>query len=156
MGGLCSIATDFKIFKCCFPFQFLKSKFAVGHFHITTQLQSVRSDDSVIYSTTSPLHHFYYIHFASDSNYDPNPAASGRFIDSTTLPLQGDPIHNVCDVPYHLHHGSLLIGESFLQSHTARLNHNTSDSADDSVILRINTLHLLCDMKMPHRNFVSF
>jgi hypothetical protein len=89
-----------KFFKCCFPFQFLKrSKFAVGHFHITTQLLSVRSDDSIIYSTTSPLHHFYYIHFASDSNYDPNPAASGRFIDSTTLPLHGDPINNVCDVP---------------------------------------------------------
>jgi hypothetical protein len=86
--------------KCCFPFQFLKrSKFSVGHFHITTLLQSVRSDDSIIYSTTSPLHHFYYIHFASDSYYDPNPAASGRLIDSTTLPLHGDPIHNVCDVP---------------------------------------------------------
>jgi hypothetical protein len=89
-----------------------RSKFAVGHFHITTQLQSVRSDDSVIYSTTSPLHHFYYIHFASDSNYDPNPAASGRFIDSTTLPLHGDPIHNVCD-GYSSHHESLLMGNQF-------------------------------------------
>jgi hypothetical protein len=28
---------------------------------------------------------------------------------------------------------------SFLISHTARLNHNTSVSPDDSVILRINT-----------------
>jgi hypothetical protein len=126
-----------KFLKCCSPFQFLKrSKFAVGHFHITMQLQSVRSDDSIIYSTTSPLHHFYYIHFVSDSSYDPNPAASGRFIDSTTLPLMG--IQFIMFVMYRSHHGSVLIGESFLLSHTARLNHNTSDSADDSVTLRIN------------------
>jgi hypothetical protein len=49
-----------KFLKCCYPFQFLKRiKFAAGHFHITTQLLSVRSDDSIIYSTTSPLHRFY-------------------------------------------------------------------------------------------------
>jgi hypothetical protein len=83
-------------------------------------------------STTSPLHRFYYIHFPSVSNYDLNPAVSVRFIDSTTLPLHGDPIHNVI---YRLHHGSLLIGESFLLSHTARLNHNTSVSDDDSLTL---------------------
>jgi hypothetical protein len=35
------------------------------------------------------------MHFASVSNYDSNPAVS----DSTTLPLHGDPIHNVCDIP---------------------------------------------------------
>jgi hypothetical protein len=69
------------------------------HFHITTQLLSVRSDDSIIYSTTSPLHRFYYIHFPSVSNYDSNPAVSVRLIDSTTSPLHGDPIHNVCDIP---------------------------------------------------------
>jgi hypothetical protein len=62
-------------------------------------LLSVRSDDSIFYSTTSPLHRFYYIHFASVSNYDSNPAVSVRFIDSTILPLHGDPIHNVCDIP---------------------------------------------------------
>jgi hypothetical protein len=50
-------------------------------------------------STTSPLHRFYYIHFPSVSNYDSNPAVSVRFIGSTTLPLNGDPIHNVCDIP---------------------------------------------------------
>jgi hypothetical protein len=27
-------------------------------------MRSVRSDDSIIYSFTSPLHHFYFIHFA--------------------------------------------------------------------------------------------
>jgi hypothetical protein len=46
-----------KFFKSCFHFQFLKrSKFAAGHFHITTQLLN--------------------IHFASVSNYDSNPAVS--------------------------------------------------------------------------------
>jgi hypothetical protein len=77
------------------------------------------------------------MHFASVSNYDSNPAVSVRFIDSTTLPLHEDPF--IMCVIYRSHHGSLLIGESFLLSHTARLNHNTSDSYDDSVILRINT-----------------
>jgi hypothetical protein len=76
-------------------------------------LLSVRSDDSIIYSTTSPLHRFYYIHFPSVSNYDSNPAVSVRFNDSTTLPL-----HSCC---------------AFLQVHFP------SDRADDSVILRINT-----------------
>jgi hypothetical protein len=89
-----------KFLKCCYTFQFLKrSKFAAGHFHITTQLLSVRSDDSIIYSTTSPLHRFYYIHFPSVSSYDSNPAVSFRFIDSTTLPLRGNPpmIHSTID-----------------------------------------------------------
>jgi hypothetical protein len=58
------------------------------------------------------LAHFYYIHFASDSNYDSNPAESVRFNDSTTLPLHS-------------------FG-AFLQDHFP------SDIADDSVILRIN------------------
>jgi hypothetical protein len=39
---------------------------------------------------------------------------------------------------------------------TARLHHNTSNSADDSVILRINTKQLRCDMKMSRREFASF
>jgi hypothetical protein len=54
----------------------------------------------MIQSFTLPqLHHFYYMHFASVSNYDSNPTVSVMFIDSTTLPLHGDPIHNVCDTP---------------------------------------------------------
>jgi hypothetical protein len=89
-----------KFLKCCYPFQFLKrSKFAAGHFHITTQLLSVRSDDSIIYSTTSPLHRFYYFHFASVRSFDPIPAASAVFIYYITLPLRGNPIHIVCDIP---------------------------------------------------------
>jgi hypothetical protein len=52
MGGLCSIATDFKIFKMLLSFQFLKrSKFAAGNFHITTQLLSVSPQDYWIIGT---------------------------------------------------------------------------------------------------------
>jgi hypothetical protein len=39
------------------------------------------------------------VYFPIVSNYDLNPAVSVRFIDSTTLPLHGDPIHIVCDIP---------------------------------------------------------
>jgi hypothetical protein len=56
---------------------------------------------------------FYYNHFPSVNNYDSNPAESVRFNDPTTLPL-----HSF---------------RAFLQ------DHNTSDTADDSVILGINT-----------------
>jgi hypothetical protein len=93
MGGLCNTVSPqfLKFLKCCYPFQFLKrSKFAAG----------VRSDDSIIYSTTSPLHRFYYIQFASVRSFDPIPAASAVFIDYITLPLRGNPIHIVCDIPY--------------------------------------------------------
>jgi hypothetical protein len=84
-----------------FSFSILKrSKLAVGHFHITTQLLSVRSDDSIIYSTTSPLHHFYYTHFASVMHNDPIPAASAVIIAYITLPLRGNPIHIVLCVIY--------------------------------------------------------
>jgi hypothetical protein len=102
MGGVCSIATDFKILKMLFSFSIFKKKQIRGEafsYHNAVAKYSIRSDDSIIYSTTSPLHHFYYMHFASVSNYDLNPAVSVRFIDSTTLPLHGDPIHNVCDIP---------------------------------------------------------
>jgi hypothetical protein len=100
MGCLCVIAIDFKIFKMLLSFPFLKrSKVAAGHFHITTQLRSVMSDDSIIYSTTSLLHHFYYMHFASVRYNDPIPAASAVIIDYITLPLRGNPIHIVCDKP---------------------------------------------------------
>jgi hypothetical protein len=95
-----SSPTTLQFLKCCYPFQFLKrSKVAAGHFHITTQLLSVRSDDSIIYSTTSSLHRIYYIHFASVRSFDPIPTASAVFIDYITLPLRGHPIHIVRDIP---------------------------------------------------------
>jgi hypothetical protein len=48
------------------------------------------NDDSTIYSTTSPLHRFYYIHFASVRYNDPIPAASAVIIGYITLPLRGN------------------------------------------------------------------
>jgi hypothetical protein len=108
----------------------------VGHFHITTQLLSVRSDDSIIYSTTSPLHRFYYNHFPSVSNYDSNPAVSVRFNDSTTLPL-----HIFCQVHFPSvsnYDSNPTVSVKFNDSTTLPL-HFPSVSADDSVILRINT-----------------
>jgi hypothetical protein len=42
-----------------------------------------------IVSTTLPLHHFYYMHFANVRNFDPIHAASAVFIDCTTLSLRG-------------------------------------------------------------------
>jgi hypothetical protein len=53
---------------------------------------------AVLGSLILPLHRcigFYYIYFPSVSNYDLNSAVSVRFIDSTTLPLHGDPIHQI-------------------------------------------------------------
>jgi hypothetical protein len=75
---------------------------AMRHFNITTQLLSVRSDDSIIYSTTSPLHHFYYMHFASVRYNDPIPSASAVIIDYITIPLRRNPIYIVCDIHRHL------------------------------------------------------
>jgi hypothetical protein len=94
--------------KCCIPFQFLKrSKFATGSFSYHNAIANL-SDDSIIYSTSSPLHHFYYMHFASVRYNDPIPVASAVFIDYITLPLCGNPIHSfihiVCDIPADRHH----------------------------------------------------
>jgi hypothetical protein len=52
-----------------------------------------------IYYTLLYFAYFCQVHFPSVSNYDSNPGVSVRFIDSTTLLLHGDPIHNVYDVP---------------------------------------------------------
>jgi hypothetical protein len=61
MGGMCSIATDLKLFKKLFSFSIFKKKqICGGAFSYHNALLSVRSDDSIIYSTTSPLHHLYY------------------------------------------------------------------------------------------------
>jgi hypothetical protein len=65
--------------------------FVAEHFNITTQMRSGRSDDSIIYSITSPLHYFYFIHFACVRYNDPIPAASAVIIAYITLPLRGNP-----------------------------------------------------------------
>jgi hypothetical protein len=54
-------------------------------------MRSVRSDDSIIYFITSPLHHFYFIHFACVRYNDPIPEASAVIIPYITLPLRGNP-----------------------------------------------------------------
>jgi hypothetical protein len=66
-------------------------EFVAGHFNITTQMRSVRSDHSIIFSITSPLHHFYFIHFACVRYNDSIPAASAVIIAYITLPLRGNP-----------------------------------------------------------------
>jgi hypothetical protein len=90
MGCLWSVALEFKIFKMLSSFLIFKIiEFAAGHFNITTQMRSVRSVDSIIYSITSPLHHFYFIHFACVRYNDPS--ASAVIIAYITLPLRGNP-----------------------------------------------------------------
>jgi hypothetical protein len=42
---------------------------------------------------------FYYMHFISVRYNDPIPAAGAVIIDYITLPLRGNPIHIVCDIP---------------------------------------------------------
>jgi hypothetical protein len=138
MGCLWSVDLEFKIFKMLLSLSIFKKKqIRGGHFHITTQSLSVWSDDSIIYSTTSPLHHF-----PSVSNYDSNPAVSVRFIDSTTLPLHifcqvHFPSVNNCDsnpvVSVRFNDSTTLPLHSFCQVHFPSVR------ADDSVILRINT-----------------
>jgi hypothetical protein len=119
-----------------------------GAFSYHNAIASVRSDDSIIYSTTSPLHRFYYIHFPSVSNYDSNPAVSVRFIDSTTFLL-----HSFCAfLQEHFpsvnnYDSNPAVSVRFNDSTTLPLHsfcaflqeHFPSVRADDSVILRINT-----------------
>jgi hypothetical protein len=146
----------FKFLKCCYPFQLLKrSKFAAGHFHITTQLLSVRSDDSIIYSITSRLHRFCYIHFASVRYNDPIPAASAVIIDYNTLPLRGNPIHIVCDIPadrqQHLPHALIRMEVIY-----RRISSFSQSGSAGSKIIGPSTSHLRCDIKIPRREFNNF
>jgi hypothetical protein len=52
-----------------------------------------------IFFITSPLHYFYYQHIISVGYKDPIHAASAAIIYYITLPLRGNPLHIVCDIP---------------------------------------------------------
>jgi hypothetical protein len=130
MGGLCSITTDFKIFKMLFSFLIFKKK----------QIRYCKVLGPMIQSFTLPLHRCIIFTTFILQVIAIMIRILRQVVGSLILPLyRCMGIQFIMCVIYRSHHGSLLIGESFLLPHTARLNYNTNDSADDSVILRINT-----------------